>query len=591
MIATLALTLVTLAAPPIGELVWWRPTEPATGLAVRDGGVMRGLGPGRTEWWPLDGDPPRLLARTTPCPAVLETFDPPLARLPDRRTPWGPITAHAWSDAGCALTATVAGPLVQYRRDAVARVVPRSQPARLVATDPACRRGAVVDDDSLRIFALDAEHARDAVSIPFDQPPTDVRLTDEAAILAGLDGALELYHPDGRRLAAVDLGAPMGCAATAAGLLVAETADGATRAYAMSDGGLRWGRAAVDAELGDVWSADPPSVMSAMAVGPDGRWIAVVTEGRARLWSPATGVIRPIAGAATDVAFAPDGRRLAVRGPDRVTIWRVDGPSPTRGRRIAAPDLPGEDRAGPTLAWLPGDRLVALTEAGLTPLMGIGGAPLAIEEPRAVVPAGEALLVLGRRRITAVRVGRSLTAGRSRPAWPLSDAQGTRLDCDGALVTGARRGWRPVARDGAGDDQPAPVRICPPAASGVELRMTAEEVLASTVERRPGQPPIPREVRVPLLGAVQAIHLDETGRVTALLDGRAVVRWRPGGGIDRATWVVVGGRDVLAVGDRITGAAVARGSLAWWTPGGLTSAAERPASPAPLRLPDGPGQP
>lgn len=587
MLATFALSIALAAPLPDagpGELVWWRPDAPASGLALRGGGVMRGLGPGRSEWWPLDGDPPRLLARTTPCPSVSATYDPPRARLPERRLPWGPLAAYGWSDRGCALTGTVAGPLVRYNRSAVAAVIPRSQPARLVAIEPGCTRAAVVDDDALHVFPVEAP--ADAVRVPLAQTPADMRLTDEAVILAAIDGGLTLYRPDGHRLAAIELGAPLGCAATAEGLVLAETVEGETRAYAMSDGALRWGRPAVDAELGRSWSDDPPATVGRMAVQPGGRWVAAVFDGRLRLWAPGEGRVEVLPGDAVDAAFSPDGARLAVRGPQRVTIWRMTDGAPRRGRSVAVKPLGSPDDhergpAGATLAWV-GEALVALVDEGIAPVLGVGGPALTVDDPRALVAAGRRLWVVAGSGARPVRVGRRLAADRARSTrvWP--GMSGARLDCEARLVAAGPLGWRTLDRPARPEQAPPPVRLCAP--GGAEVRIEPDQALAVRVTRRPGQPPTRRETQVPLLGEIRALDVADDGAVTALLDGRAITRWRPGGGLDRVTWVVVEGRDVVAGGGRVSGSRAARRALGWWTPAGLIPATEAPSASGLPRL-------
>ncbi len=578
MIPLLALT-VALGAP-VGELIWWRPDAPASGLTVGDGGVWRGIGVGRSEWWPLDGDPPSLMARTTPCPSVLEVHDPPRARIGDMRLPWGPVLARGWSER-CALTSTAAGPLVRYNRGVVAGVVPRETPARLVATDADCARGAVVDDETLRIFPLDG--AQPGVRVPLGRSPTDMRLTAEAAIVADLDGALTLFRPDGTRLADIDPGAPLHCAATGRGLVVIETVEARTGAHAMADGGLRWGRSAVDDELGEAWRVDPPSAIGAMAADPTGRWIAAIFSGQVRIWSPAEGSVRTLPGAALDVAFDDDdGRRLAVRGPEVVTLWRFDGGAPRLERRIAAPLLSAaiDRRDGPQLAWLPGGRLVTLSDDGLVPVLGIGGAPLALDAPRTVLAVGRHLRVITATGSRRVVVGKSLEADR-RGSRRRGATRGARLDCDGAPIAWSPDGWRRLL-DPREDEAP-PIRLCAPDDGATELALLGDGVLATAVVRRPGQPPTRREIRAPLLGDVQAVDLQPGGRVTALLDGRAIVRWQPGATPDRLTWVVVDGRDVFAGGGRISGPAESLRALSWWTADGVVSASEAPRTPA-LRM-------
>lgn len=571
MLAMLALSGLLLAAPP-GELMWWRPDAPASGLAIGDGGVWRGLGSGRSEWWPLDGDPPSLMARTTPCPSVLETFDPPRSRVGDLRLPWGPLVALGWSER-CALASAAAGPLVRYNRGVVAGVVPRQTPARLVATDADCARGAVVDDETLRIFPLDGEG--DGVTVTLPQTPTDIRLTAEAAIVADLDGALTLVRPDGTRLAAIDPGAPLRCAATDRGLVAAETVEGRTAAYAMSDGALRWGRGAVDGELGDAWTTEPPAPITAISADPTGRWVAAVVDGRVRLWQPATGRVRPLPGEALDAAFDSSGRQLAVRGPGAVTLWRLDGPAPTRARTVPVAALEGAE--GPTLAWV-GRRLVTLADGSIEPVLGIRGAGLPIDAPRALVARGSTLTVLAETGGARVRVGRELTLEK-RVARQPGPVRGARSDCDGIPAAWHGSGWRSLAP--SRDDDPPPVRLCAPTGGGVELALVRDGVLATAVMRRPGQPPIRREVRAPLLGDPHHLAIDDGGRVTALLDGRAVVRWQPGAEPARLTWVVVGGQDVIAGGGRISGARSALGSLGWWTAEGVVAAVEAPQTATP----------
>lgn len=573
MIAMLALT-VALAAPA-GELMWWRPDAPGSGLAIGDGGVWRGIGTGRSEWWPLDGDPPRLMPRTTPCPSVLESFDPPRARLPDMRLTWGPVLAMGWSER-CALTSTAAGPLVRYHRGAVAGVIPRETPARLVATDAACARGAVVDDETLSIFPLGG--AQPGVSVPLGRNPTDMRLTAEAAIIADLDGALTLFRPDGTRLADIDPGAPLGCAATGRGLVVIETVEAGTGAYAMADGALRWGRAAVDSELGQAWSVEPPSPITALTADPTGRWIAAVVDGTARLWSPIEGAFHALPGPALDVAFDEDGARLAVRAPDAVLFWRFDGDAPRAGRRIAVPHRsPAEERAdGPQLAWLPGGRLVTLSDEGLVPVLGIRGDPLRLDAPRAIVAVDGALHVIAATGSHRIGVSRGLKAGRrgSRRGGP---TRGARVDCEGAPVAWSPGGWRRLV--GATEAEAQAIRLCAGRSGSTELALLDGGALATTVIREPGQPPTRREIRAPLFGDIQAIALHPGGRISALLDGRAVVRWQPGAVPERLTWVVVDGQDVVAGDGRISGPGEALKSLSWWRSDGVVPATDVPRVP------------
>lgn len=590
MIPNVALLLTLLAAPPPGELMWWAPDAPATGLAVRDGAVMRGLGPGRSEWWPLDGDPPRLMPRHTPCPSATRVFDPPAVELPDRLLPWGPIVALAEGGDGCALASTVAGPIVRYGRDAVAEVLPRTHPARLVATDPACRLGAVVDEDTLRVFPIGDEAQGEPRTIPLEHPATGLVMTDGIAALTGPDGGLDLYRLGGGRWASVDLGAPVGCATSGESLFVAETVDARTRAHALVDGGLRWGRPPVDPELGALWRADPPSRIEAMAVAEDGR-IAAVVEGRVRLWDPGAGMPRAMGGPSDviDVAISSDGRQAAVRRPEAIELWRLDG-TPRRGRRLPI-GPPPETRWGPSLLWIGADEVVALTEDAVVPLLGASGPPRAISAPRAL------LADRGRGSVVTAAGVAAMTRPQGkdgRPVFAVSAVQpfarrigaatGAAWSCDAdAALAVPGRGWiRPLAADGGAAVSLCPTRITD--AVRAQLRMGSDGVALDWSLRARSGPPVQRTAWAPLFGEVQAATLHPDGRVTALLDGLAIVRWRPGGGVDRATWVVVGGQDVVALAGRVAGSPRARGSLGWWLPTGVVSAAEAPTLDGPALL-------
>jgi hypothetical protein len=125
---------------------------------------------------------------------------------------------------------------------------------------------------------------------------------------------------------------------------IALSADG--RRLAATTGGREPALWLWDVDTGrPLWHVPYPDVgprgVSGLAFAPDGRTLAVSQAGPIRLWEVATGRERYRLeghhGAVNGVAFSPDGRTLASAGEDTtVLIWDMTGPRPAAPGRLTA---------------------------------------------------------------------------------------------------------------------------------------------------------------------------------------------------------------------------------------------------------------
>ncbi len=156
-------------------------------------------------------------------------------------------------------------------------------------------------------------------------------------------------------------------AATEAGLVLVPAAGGARRlvpwATPLDDGpvALAWspdaaavaradraGAVALDLAAG-TWSTILAGPSRAVAYAPDGRHVAVIQDDGAHVLTAAGAPVAVVPGAS--VAWSPDGRRLAVVGVDGVRVATATGE-------------PVATLAGTSVAWSPDGRRLAYTAAG-----------------------------------------------------------------------------------------------------------------------------------------------------------------------------------------------------------------------------------
>jgi WD40 repeat protein len=251
-------------------------------------------------------------------------------------------------------------PWAEIRDIATGRVlntVPRySQGVPVAALDPGGRRMAVVLPRHIMPGG------------PFDIPLWDIATRREICRLDHPGGWHLVFSPDGQFLATAGVGVRLWD--TASGRLVwavgddglgrqiyslAFTPDGRSLAvmtegritvYELAGGGERW-----RAEVRGVGNSSGSN--ETVAVSPDGRWLAAQNRSNGvRVWDAHTGQpaqeLTGHRGGITSLAFAPDGRTLATGSWDTtVLIWAVpDRPCPAAPLTAAAAAAAWDELAG-----------------------------------------------------------------------------------------------------------------------------------------------------------------------------------------------------------------------------------------------------
>jgi WD40 repeat protein len=152
-------------------------------------------------------------------------------------------------------------------------------------------------------------------------------------------------------------------------IAVAFSPDGHRVATGRSDGALQLWDADTGAPLGQT-SIGHTGPVTNLAFSPDGRQIATVSlDGTLRLWSATVG--QPMRGpdpVVGQVAFSPDGQRLAASGDTAVQQWDVNSGQPL-------PPLTGGGTGVHFIGYVDGDRIVTAADDGTVQVWNATGQP------------------------------------------------------------------------------------------------------------------------------------------------------------------------------------------------------------------------